>query len=53
MEIVIGDVCGGTNTPAMVKNVMNWKENGGVQARELWGKLSCLNGMRNRYSNIP
>lgn len=39
LRVVLGDVCGGSNTPSMVSKVLKWKREGGDQAAELWQKL--------------
>jgi phosphomevalonate kinase len=39
LDIVLGDVSGGSGTPSMVRKIQQWKREGGYEALALWGKI--------------
>jgi len=43
LHVVLGDVCGGSNTPSMVSKVLKWKKEGGQEALDLWNELGNAN----------
>ena len=43
LDLLMGDVCGGSETPSMVRKVLAWKSGGGVVAAEQWRLLACAN----------
>jgi phosphomevalonate kinase len=43
LDLVLGDVCGGSNSPSMARAVLQWRKSGGTIAEELWSTLGSLN----------
>lgn len=44
VELVLGDVRGGSKTPGMVKRVLHWRATKSAEANELWSKIAKFNG---------
>ncbi len=42
-DIVMGDVCGGSESVSMAKAVLEWRKNGGKHANKLWNDLGDTN----------
>jgi len=43
LHLLLGDVQGGSETPGMVKKVLEWRKNQPVAAKKLWDDLARLN----------
>ena len=43
LTLILGDVSGGSNTPSMVRLVLEWKKNKQLEAERVWNELSSLN----------
>jgi len=43
MELLLGDVGVGSSTPAMVRNILNWKDKDPVVANSAWNELNQCN----------
>lgn len=44
LNIMMGDVCGGSSSVSMAKAVLDWKKHGEDQAKEIWASLADCNG---------
>jgi len=61
MDIVLGDVCGGSSSTSMARQVLRWKNDKPVLAEKVWDTLSganteifeCLEEMNNQYRRDP
>jgi phosphomevalonate kinase len=42
MDLIMGDVCGGSETPSMVRKVLEWRH-ASIGAHELWSGLGATN----------
>jgi phosphomevalonate kinase len=43
LTLLLGDVCGGSNSPAMARAVLNWKAQQAEEAKRVWGQLAQAN----------
>jgi phosphomevalonate kinase len=61
IELVLGDVQSGSETPGMVRKVLQWKENGAPESIEFWNELgkknevfiSCLQKLQSLHDISP
>ena len=44
IDIIMGDVHGGSNSPSMAKKVLQWRKEYPIEAKELYSQLSNANG---------
>jgi phosphomevalonate kinase len=43
VDIIMGDVCGGSSSTSMAKKVMAWKTSGTQEASRIWNSLAVVN----------
>lgn len=43
IDLLLGDVCGGSNSPSMARAVLQWRKDDAAAANVLWRDLACTN----------
>lgn len=43
LTLLLGDVCGGSNSPAMARSVLDWRKANATEAEALWTQLATTN----------
>eukprot|EP01038_Epipyxis_sp_PR26KG_P014475 gene14475-19431_t len=43
IDLVMGDVCGGSSSTSMAKDVLRWKKEDPIKSNELWSELGRIN----------
>lgn len=43
LTLLLGDVCGGSNSPAMARSVLDWRKANAAEAQALWSQLATTN----------